>query len=319
MRFAGLCLAFLPLLATVACGSGLDSDTRTPTTLATVSGTITNPQALAVASDALRVAVVWDAAGQALPDGSYATDHRTSQDIEVTSVFPVSFALKLAELPTDLQTFAQLFGANGNVDLRGTAGFVVAYEDTNRDGKLDLVTASSGAYVDRVLGSSPTPLLYLEGTMPADTKLLANAADASGHFPALGFNVRISYCVSGKAPPAGTACDDAYDWATVGTPITLALTGDAKLAEIMCQELPSSSTNEVGNGHAPGELPAVLPAANDPTVTCTTDGRGFTIKAPCTTAAPPGICQASTATCHEDQYSLAGGSSAPSGWPCTVR
>jgi hypothetical protein len=321
MRLAGLCLAVLPCLASAAtgCGGGLDSDTATPTTLATVSGTITNPQSLAVVSDALRVAVVWDAAGQALPDGSYATDHRTSQDIKVTSAFPVSFALKLADLPTDLQPFSELFGSTGKVDLRGTAGFVIAYEDTNENGKLDLVTASSGAFVDKVLGSATSPLLYLEGAMPTDTSLLANAADSAGHFPTRGFNLRVSYCVSGKTPPAGRRCEDAYDWVTVGTPITLALTGEAKLADIMCQELPSSSNNEVSNGHEPGELPVVLPVANDPTVTCTADGRGFTIAAPCTTTSPPGICQASTTTCRKDAYVLAATASAPGGWPCTVR
>ena len=84
MCFAGPSLALLPFFAVAACGS-LDSDTTTPTTLATVTGTITNPQALTVASDAMRVAVVWDAAGEALPDGSFATYHRSSQDISVAS------------------------------------------------------------------------------------------------------------------------------------------------------------------------------------------------------------------------------------------
>ena len=318
-RFAVLPLVSLALLAAVAgCGS-LDADTNAPQTLATVSGTITNPQALAVASDALRVAVVWDAAGQALGDGGYATDHRTSQDIQVTPVFPVSFELKLAALPTDLQSFAELFGATGDVDLRGTTGFVIAYEDTNHDGKLDLVGPSAAAYVDRVLGAAPTPLLYLEGTMPADTKLLANAADAAGHFPAPGFNVMVTYCASGKTPRAGTACEDAFDWATVGTPITLALTAAPELAEIMCQELPSSGKNTIGTGHPAGELPAILPVANDPNVTCTADGRGFTERQACSTTTPPGICQAHTTTCREDRYVLADGAPAPGGWPCTVR
>jgi hypothetical protein len=282
-----------------------------------VAGSITNPSSLPVAGDAFRVAVVWDRSGQALADGGYAADRRTTQDIAVTPVFPAQFQLDLSELPPDLQPFGELFGTTGDVDLRGVAGHVVAYEDKNHDGTLDLVTGSAGAFVDRVLGEANLPLLYLEGTMPSDASLVANAKDAVGNLPSQGFNAVESYCVSHKTPPAGQSCDSAFEWVPLSTPVTIALSADPKLADVMCKELPSSTSAERSNDHPPGEVPPTFPPAGDPGVKCASDGRSY-VDTTDKTDAPPGICQASVATHDVETYTLATGAAAPSGWPCTV-
>jgi hypothetical protein len=312
-------LALPAVVGVAACGS-LAANADKPSTLATVTGSIENPNpnSTAVASDAaFRVAVVWVTSGQALGDGGYADDHRTTQDIAVTPKFPAKFQLDLTELPSDLQPFQELFGGSPSVNLRGVAGFVVAYEDVNRNGKLDLVTSSSPGFIDRVLGESNYPLLYLEGTMPTDSTLIANAKDAGGHLPHLGFNLVRNYC-SMKTPPAGSACDALFDWVPVSTPTTIELSADAMLANIMCAEMPSGAKSANETTHPAGELPAALPSAGDPNVKCATDGRSYTYTAD-KAVTPPGICQATTTYHNVDTYSLVAGATAATGWPCTVQ
>jgi hypothetical protein len=78
--------------------------------------------------------------------GGYANDHLTTQDIAVTPIFPAQCRLDLTELPSDLQPIQELFGGSSGVNLRGVMGFVIAYEDVNRNGMLDLVTSASPGY-----------------------------------------------------------------------------------------------------------------------------------------------------------------------------
>jgi hypothetical protein len=315
-RFALRTFALTAVLGLSACGS-LDENADKPGKLAAVAGRITDPMMLFDGSGAVRVAVVWEITGQALGDGGYGDDHRTAQDIAVTPVFPTDFQLDLAELPNDLQPFHQLFGGSPSVNLRAVAGFVVVYEDLNRNGKLDLVTSSSPGFVDSVLGEATTPLLYLEGTLPTDLSLIASAKDADGHLPALGFNLAENYCVMRKAPPAGSTCDAVFDWMPVSTRISIAVSGDAKLANIMCKEMPTGVLSNNENGHPAGEFPAAFPSPSDPNVTCAPDGRSYTYTVD-KSVTPPGICQATTTYHNVDTYGLVVGAAAPSGWPCTV-
>jgi hypothetical protein len=322
-----LALASVLGLGAAACGS-LAGGADAPGTLATVSGTIsvgsiTSTQLVAAESSAFRVAIVWARSGQALGDGGYADDSRTTQDIAVTPKFPADFQLDLNELPSNLQSFREMFGVPGgaSVNLSGVGGYVVAYEDLNHNGKLDLVTSAAPGFIDAVLGMASAQLLYLEGTMPSDMSLLANAKDSDGHLPSLGFNLYVSYCMSGKTPPSGS-CATAFDWmpASASIQLPILLSADPSLQNFMCQELPSSSTttgNPVTN--AAGMFPAQFPTSADPYLQCGAGGTSYQDLSKCVTTMPPGICQPSTTTCTPEAYSLDAGAAAPSGWPCTVQ
>jgi hypothetical protein len=69
-------------------------------------------------------------------------------------------------------------------DFRAALGSVVAYEDTNGNGKLDLVDDNATGFVDRILGVNPNlAVVYLQGTLPA------RLADSRGVKPVLGYNL----------------------------------------------------------------------------------------------------------------------------------
>jgi hypothetical protein len=313
-------------LGAAACGSLSDADM--PGTLATVSGSIsvgsslTKTQLVAAENNAFRLAVVWDVSGQALGDGGYADDSLTTQDIAVTPKFPAQFQLDLSELPNNLQPFQELFGAppGASLNLSGVGGQVIAYEDLNHNGKLDMVTSSAPGFIDAIVGEASAQLFYLEGTMPSDLSLLANAKDTDGHLPSLGFNLSESYCASGKVPPAGSSCGAAFDWMPLSTAIYISLSADPSLQNLMCQQSPSNVTttgNPVTN--APGAFPAQFPPKTDPNLVCESGGTAYQDLSNCATTTPPGICQPSTTTCTPEAYSLATGATAPTDWPCTVQ
>jgi hypothetical protein len=70
--------------------------------------------------------------------------------------------------------------------LRAAVGVVVAYEDLNGNGKLDLVDRDATAFVDRVVGTNENVVItYFEGVIP-DKRVLR---DDSGHLPTLGYNL----------------------------------------------------------------------------------------------------------------------------------
>jgi hypothetical protein len=156
------------LVSTVAavplgCGS-LDGHTGTPGTLATVQGGLLdkggllNPSGRGVLND-VRVAVVWrniDAGGQ----GQVA--YSVSQDLPVQPVFPSSFVVQLDGPPP-----AAALGVLQGLDVPIALGVVVAYEDLNGDGKLDLVPSDAGAFIDRIVGANENLyLFYIGGPVP---------------------------------------------------------------------------------------------------------------------------------------------------------
>ena len=97
-------------------------------------------------------------------------------------------------------------------------GAIVAYDDLNGNGRLDLVDQGATAYVDRILGANEDVILsYFEGTLKSEL------TDPAGHMPALGFN--LFALPKGSAPGA---------WLPIETPYTLPLTANPKFSQIMC-------------------------------------------------------------------------------------
>jgi hypothetical protein len=290
--------------ATGACGSLGNS--KSQPVLATVHGELTNPQSL-TPSPATRVAVVWLVAG----DGSY----RVAEDLPVQPVFPAQFTLSLTSAPPSA---VMLNDPKVSADLSWAVGAIVAYDDLNGNGRLDLVDKGATAYVDRILGANDQVVLsYFEGTL---TKELA---DPSGHMPTLGFN--LFAFPTGSAPGA---------WLPIDTPYTLPITANPRFSEIMCsngkgfgglfgQPEPEPTGGSEGaqtDGgttplHDAGPPPPAdpnLPSPTDPKLECAPDGKSFTYD------------------CKPSQPSLCGGDAEqgcgampmpvppPPNWPCPV-
>ncbi len=147
-------------------------------------------------------------------------------------------------------------------DFGFAVGSVVAYQDLNHNGKLDLVDEGATAYVDRILGANPsTILVYFEGTIPADF------ADEDGKLPQRGYNLfHIADCsvsaTTGAARSDGTgqdlgdssaSCNDKTQWLPIETLYTLPLTGDPKFSDIMCKNGGSFSVGETSGSGGGGE------------------------------------------------------------------
>ncbi|HXN32682.1 MAG TPA: hypothetical protein VN894_12505, partial [Polyangiaceae bacterium] len=130
-------LACAAAALSVACGS-LDGHTGTPSTLATVRGQMTNATNLSLTAD-VRVAVVW------LNNGP---SYNVAEDLPVQPVFPSNFVIQLNEPPPP----GAFLTSNQGLTFQVAMGFVVAYEDLNGNGKLDLVQNDAGAFTDKIIG-----------------------------------------------------------------------------------------------------------------------------------------------------------------------
>ena len=196
--------------ATAACGS-LDGHTATPTTLATLAGTVTVPGDVKV-SGSVRVALVWAAASA----GDAGTiDYAVAGDVPVAPPFPARFTIDVTAAPpaSTLRTepvVQQSCGgelADGEAvtcppDVDGATytaafGFVVAYVDGNHDGRLDLGSGSP----DTLVATNQDELVtYFER---------GNDVFGDGPtYPPLGYGVAVlpSQCADTNVQPDGGLC-----------------------------------------------------------------------------------------------------------------
>jgi len=305
------------LISALACGEVGDVEKRPP--LAVLDGQLSqaSPQALRPGAN-VRVAVVWLSV-----DGGYSV----AQDIPVTPVFPAKFHLELSDPPpatamahgtpgrdaSDLKSSRDTWPADFGVAI----GSVVAYEDTNGNGKLDLVDQSATAFVDRVLGvNGELLLLYFEGNIvPSDFK-----TDAAGNRPAQGYNLAGTTLCAGK----GTCNHDSDGWLPMTTLYDLPLSADPQFGKVMCQGLnegfgESTVTENFDPGPAqtgPGP-DGVWPQPGDPELWCdvTAHGRRYQYTK-CQTSAP-GLCTTAQRSCTVTAWEFRT-PSPPAGWPCVV-
>jgi hypothetical protein len=250
-------------------------------------------------------------------------------------------------------------GANGQIavppDFAMAFGAVVAYEDLNGNGKLDLVDNSATSYIDRILGANESlALVYVQGTLTPGTPFANLLVDGYGKLPQKGYNLfHIPTCLAASiAPLDGTdaapalACTDLLlQWLPMQTLYTLPLTADPKFASMMCK---GSGINGAGStSSSPGSDQAVssgnlgagmassapsgpnqgdsgvapdpsLPAPNDPGLQCAADGKSFTYQ--CSPMAPvhPNLCDP---VVYEEVGCVATPIPAvpPPNWPCPVK
>lgn len=219
----------LPLLA-VGCGNGAGSDYNT--SYATLHGTIT-ASSVDTTSD-VRVALVWEHIN-AQPG---ATSLKSTQELGLRAKFPTNFLMDINKLPPaeSLTKMDPTLAARSGIDpnLRVAAGTLVVYEDTNRNGKLDLLPVDTKSTIDRVLGvPQGLTVLYVEGTPPP--------AGSRGYFSGVtlqrGFNLLQESGWQQTKPIDPTA---ATPWTVLplSTAISISLTAAPQLSHYVCQKDP---------------------------------------------------------------------------------
>jgi hypothetical protein len=290
-------------VATASCGN-LDGHTDMPGLLATVQGQLSPASGAAAMPDDVHIAVIWQTG---TPD-----QFNVAQDVPVEPVFPSKYALRLTEPPPD----AVLMHPSGYPEIGAAYGVVVAYEDLNGNGRLDLVADDAGAFIDRIVATNPSLALFYitssTGTLPA----VALTSPPSP--PTLGYNLITQSCTpvdGGLTGPDGGFCD----WNVflpIGTAYDLSFSDDPKLNSLMCaSEGTSGGASGTGSGwnvSQQGTPPGGYPAVGASGLTCASDGMSYTTET-CVTV-QENLCT-STTQCTELAVSL-GGAPKPSGWPC---
>ena len=355
---------FLPAalaLASTACGSLSSGDEGDA--LATLEGRLGNAQAIEVPS-ALRVAVVWSSASarggftvaqdievepvfpssfrlalRSVPPEAAMVDSSTQNSGNGADDSTPGYNPDDPNAPGDSGNGPPTGGGiepqDIDIDLepppgvRVAVGTLVAYEDTNGNGKLDLVDEAATQFVDRVIGANPElMLLYMEG----DPAVWAGSGDASQR-PQRGYQLlRLGRCESvgqstectdpsdpscGK-PEAGPACEESVTLLPASAPFELPISNDPQLSATMCRSQSSPPISSAG-GRYPGQIPetdpgpAGYPPASE--VTCDADGRAYAASACIETDHGP--CRGVSSQCELLYIGLPQGA-VPAGWPCTV-
>jgi hypothetical protein len=235
--------------------------------------------------------------------------------------------------------------ASSGTGIRLAVGAVVAYEDLNGNGKLDLVPEDASAFVDKIVASDPDMVIaYVEGPITSGPGAFL---DSAGHPPKEGYNlVYVRHCpevapssgfsgFSGSnpacsspppaqdagppAPPAPDAgrCGQDFHWLPMSTPYPLTVASTPEVAALMCQtggaSAPSSTT---GSGGGPPLDPSVQPAKYpdpcDPNLSCAPDGSEYTLIS-CVTMSQ-GVCEGTITSCTSIAYTRP--TPVPAGWPC---
>jgi hypothetical protein len=211
---------FAAAAATAACGN-LDGHTDAPSVLATVQGQLTFASSTGTIADDVHIAVIW----QTGTPGQF----NVTEDLPVQAGFPSNYTLPLTEPPPA----AALAHPINYPEISGADGVVVAYEDLNGNGRLDLVADDAGAFVDRIVaGNSNLGLIYYSST----TGSLPDIVTSLPSPPTLGYNVVTQSCIpldGGITGPDGGFCDwNVY--LPISTPYDLVFSDDPTLNSLMC-------------------------------------------------------------------------------------
>jgi hypothetical protein len=262
-----------------------------------------------VGSD-VRIAVVW-----LTQSGGYSV----SEDLPVQPVFPSSFVIQLTSPPPAAAIVSQ-----GGAQL--AAGVVVAYEDLNGDGMLDLVPSDAGSFIDKIVGANPDVYVaYISGPVPAD----ATGNGVLGA-PSSGYNLLQSGTCQATMPGGATPDADAGAgpdsgncapaWLPIDTPYDMTLTSNPQVNEIMCQGYGQMGSGSTGAGSSgawdvaqQGAPIGGYPAPGAPGLVC--DGATSYAYSPACVEQQTSLCT-SIEVCQSTSTVELGGAAPPAGWPC---
>jgi hypothetical protein len=257
------------------------------------------------------VAIVWSV----VSSSGTSTELRVARDVAVTPVFPAQFELDLTEPPPA----EALNTIMGNSSLKYAYGSIVAYEDVNKNGTLDLVDPNAPNPIDRVLASPPyDSIVYLQGNAPS---LGANGVDDNGAKPTAGFSFYEVQPLGEWACSGGPITDGVtpnppcpgFLWKGIDTSITLTLSNDPTLSQFLCGKDPRGGAST--GSPTPSNLSdfgGSLPVRSDPNLACAADGSWFTYTK-CTPTSASTICNLQE-QCTSLSYALP--STKPADWPC---
>ena len=322
-------------LAGSGCGS-LSGDTGSPSTLTNIHGTITSDSASMLPAS-LATAIVW------FGISADHTFHESADSVPVSGGFPASFEIALTAIPpaSAMIDFSTVFADGPDVGPTGVhvaLGFVVAYDDLNGNGRLDIVDPGASQYVDKVEGVADRLIFYVDQPIPASlaTSPQFTALGIDGSTPQEGYNLVLpdsDYCFADADAGAGSAgaCVRGYMWEPMDTPVSLTLGESSSLIVPRNMQQLMCSTAPKGNNNTPGTLPptisaadfsGALPSADDEDVICD-DLDNFEYTSSCTTSVA-GPCQQENTVCTQQTIVTldpAGGSpiTPPAAWPCVAQ
>jgi hypothetical protein len=322
------------LLLPIAAGCGsLPEAPGDAAALATMNGTLSVASG-AQAPASVRVALVWRTD---LGEGDQR-GFNVAEDLEVAPQFPARFQLTVRNAPPA----SALFLAEKDFDMKIAVGSVVAYEDKNQNGKLDLVPAKSTSFVDGIVGANDELIVVWLPKEPT-AALARELRDPQGGLPRAGYNLykrQTPLCTvtGGNNPGAetvpgapATPCTGTTDirWLPIDAPFDLPIVTDPKFNSLMCQSTdpgpgpdgppevgptPAPADPNPGGPSGPSVPQGPFPAAGSRGLVCSPDGRRFTYS----DCREPRLCEAES-SCAAEVETLPPGAAAPAGWPCTVR
>jgi len=300
-------IGFPTLLALLeACGTAAGPSYGPP--LTTFNGTIASSS---VATPAIvHVALVWK-----ILSGPHPSYFGTAQELGVRAEFPASFHLDVKNLPPPeaMKVVDPAKVRPGGVTAFAL-GALVVYEDTNGNGKLDLLPIDAPTSVDRFLGTPEgLEIIYLEGGgIAKNPQAPPTDEDFVEHFA--GFNLIVEPELAFLEPGCSSCERTAIrPWTRLDNSanLTIALTADPQLARALCDRTGGEETISTGTcGPCIGSACSKCPVAAGARVTCSADKSAF-VALSCDAAS---IC--ANRVCRVVSGRLDASHAVPPNWPC---
>ena len=307
MNTRALTLTLVASVAAGACGS-LDDPERGE--VVTITGAIEAASGVAV-DEEVRVAFLWFSQRLSNQDGARYT---VAQEARVAPQFPASFTLTLAALPPEAAMVdggESLLGAlDSAADGRRFAlGAVVAYVDTNGNGKLDLLPVDATSSIDRVVATSErATVVYLEGESVSLSFLDGEVAP--------GFNYVVSACPIVE----NVTCGLNAQVTDISEPLVLTLDDSPQLAGLLCETVAPAEVDVTmvdGEGPPPWvSAPVEPPTREEGWVDCDPDGAVFRER--CEEVPSTSLCASVGQRCVHERWAVPDDDAARLDWPCLI-
>ena len=243
MTWKTWCGALCAAVLAMGCGAAVNGDYRGPP-LVTLGGQLTLKEGLTVGGG-VRLAIAWYpnlAGDNPTPPKAIATE-----EVSYTGSFPQNFTFRLYGPPA-AAALERVEREDGTIG-EAAVGQLLAYEDLDGDGKLTV--DATGRSADRILGSTAGagPFDFFSSAQRDIVAWVSDADDLGLKVQGMKAGYNLLRFTSPFEPPAVLPLD---------TPIPLALTGDPRLALIVCPEAYADPDAQVACGVTIWNTPEVM-------------------------------------------------------------